>query len=96
MLWCWGVRWLRGVSSTLEAELRLPLAEASVLPPADPVFRLFLVSFAGASAAVGGEAGKDNGLTHFPGLVLGVGVLGITPGDIFHSPCPILAGSDPW
>lgn len=60
--WCWGFRWLKGVSSTLEAEQRSP-RPASYLPPAEPGFRLFLVSFAGASAPVGGETGKDNGLT---------------------------------
>lgn len=69
MPWCCGVPWcVHGGSSNLEDEQR-SLRPASSRPQrrawirAAPGFRLFLVSFAGASAAVGREAGKDNGHT---------------------------------
>lgn len=97
---CCGVSWyVRGGSSNLEDEPR-SLRPASSRPRrrawirGAPRFRLFLVSFAGASAAVGKEAEKDNG-AHFRGLVPGVGVLGIIPGDIFSAPPPSRSGPDP-
>lgn len=97
---CCGVSWyVRGGSSNLEDEPR-SLRPASSRPRrgawirAAPRFRLFLVSFAGASAAVGKEAGKDNG-AHFPGLVPGVGVFGINPETFSQSPPLSRSGPDP-
>lgn len=58
-------------------------------------FRLFLVSFVGASAAVVGEAGKDNGRTFQVWCHGWGGVLGITPEDIFSVPAPSWQGQTP-
>lgn len=94
-----GVPWcVRGESSNLEDEPR-SLRPASSRPQrqawirAAPGFRLFLVSFAGASAVVG--RGWERQWAHFPGLVPGVGVLGIVPGDIFSVPFPSRSSQTP-
>lgn len=86
--WCWGIRWLKGVSSTLEAEQCSPRPASS--RPQIPGFAYFwsvsrvrpqrfgertMGSLSRSGARGGGP--RDH------------------PGGHFHSPCAILPGSDP-